>query len=69
MDCRHEQRQELGICSEVIQRCVCCGMVREYNPKKKYSLPVSDPDHWSDWTQSCPEIDKYFLDNFKKRSK
>jgi hypothetical protein len=44
-------------------------MVREYNPKKKYSLPVSDPDHWSDWTQSCPEIDKYFLDNFKKRSK
>jgi hypothetical protein len=61
-ECNHDSRQEVHLQLMIIQRCMKCGVVREYNPEKKRLLIVSDSELWSEWGESHPYVDKMFVD-------
>ena len=61
--CDHKNCLEKKIVRTVVQRCRACGMIREYNPRLKKVLPVTDPDLWSDWSEGHVLFDKFFADS------
>jgi hypothetical protein len=58
--CNHLTRNEKNIVKTIVQRCTECGMVREYNPKLKRVLTVTDPDLWGPWSSGHELIDRFF---------
>jgi hypothetical protein len=60
MTCEHNHKKEINTGLVTMQKCMGCGLIREYNPYKKRVLIIKDPDLWSEWSPSDKYVDKFF---------
>jgi hypothetical protein len=58
--CEHLERKEVLEGVLHIQKCLKCGMVREYNPFQKRNILPRDPDMWSEWVESNCLVANFF---------